>query len=55
MNFAAGEVIANGAIIPLGSGGRICVFSSQSTHLILDVAGYHVAAYPNRLLFARPS
>ncbi|HEY5664934.1 MAG TPA: hypothetical protein VIS05_12965, partial [Ilumatobacter sp.] len=40
VNFAAGEVIANGAIIPLGSGGRICVFSSQSTHLIVDVTGF---------------
>ena len=40
LNFAAGQVIANNAIIPLGDGGKICVYSSQATNLIVDVTGF---------------
>ena len=39
-NFAAGQTVANGATIRLGSSGSICVFSDQATDLIVDVTGY---------------
>ena len=40
LNFAAGQTVANGATIRLGSSGSICVFSDQETDLIVDVTGY---------------
>lgn len=41
LNFRAGQVLANAALVPLGTGGAITVFSSgASTHLLIDVNGY---------------
>ena len=44
LNYAAGQTIANGATVKLGSGGTICVFTDQATDLLLDVGGYIAAA-----------
>jgi hypothetical protein len=41
LNYAAGQVVANGATIKLGVGGKICVFTQQAMDLIVDVSGYH--------------
>jgi hypothetical protein len=43
LNFRAGIIRANNAIIPVGTGGQIsveCDMPSGSTHLIIDVYGY---------------
>ena len=40
LNFAAGQTVANAAIVKVGAGGSICLFNSQPTHLVVDVAGY---------------
>ena len=40
LKFAAGQTVANGATIRLGTSGSICVFSDQETDLIVDVTGY---------------
>jgi len=40
LNFAAGQTIANGATIELGTGGTICVYTDQATDLLLDVTGF---------------
>ncbi len=40
LNYAAGETIANGAIVKPGSNGEICVYSFAETDLIIDVNGY---------------
>jgi uncharacterized repeat protein (TIGR01451 family) len=43
LNFSAGATRANNAIVGLGAGGQIAVFTgmaSGTVHLILDVAGY---------------
>jgi len=41
LNFRAGQVLANAAIVPLGSGGAITRFTSgASTDLLIDVNGY---------------
>lgn len=41
VNFAAGSVVANQAIIPVGAGGRIsALVGAGSTHLVVDVQGW---------------
>lgn len=40
VNFRSGANVANGTIVPAGSDGRICVYSSAPTGVIIDVAGY---------------
>ncbi len=42
LNFVAGQVIANFASIKLGTSGRVCIFSSADTDLVVDVDGYVV-------------
>ncbi len=39
INFVAGQTIANLVIVRPGSNGAVCLFSSQSTHLVADVTG----------------
>ena len=45
LNFAAGQTIANLAIVKLGtvsgSIGRVCIYVSTSSHLIVDVTAYY--------------
>lgn len=63
----AGQTIANLAILPVGVGGKILLFSQSGTHLIVDITGYYTddtapASYlgifvpltPQRVLDARP-
>ena len=40
MNYAAGQVIANAAIIPAGTNGAIDIYSGETTHVIIDMNGY---------------
>jgi hypothetical protein len=42
LNWAAGETVANSAIVQVGTNGRISVFngSPQPTHVLVDVSGY---------------
>ncbi|MGZ4773224.1 MAG: hypothetical protein ACXV3B_11135, partial [Ilumatobacteraceae bacterium] len=40
VNFTPVEAIANAAELPLSSSGSICLFSSSSVHLIIDVNGW---------------
>jgi hypothetical protein len=40
LNFVAGDVRPNNAIVRLGTGGRLCVFSTTSTDLLVDVTGW---------------
>ncbi len=39
LNFARGDTVANAVIARPGTGGRICVFTSAATHVIVDAAG----------------
>jgi hypothetical protein len=43
LNFAGGDVVPNGASVPLDSAGGICVYASSSADLIIDVNGYYAA------------
>lgn len=44
LNFGAGRTRANNAVIPLGAGGEIAVYSAQpfggTSHVVIDVSGY---------------
>lgn len=60
LNYAAAQIIANGAIIALGDGGRLCIFTSQAMDIVVDVTGYAPAGTalgtgaPARLYESRP-
>lgn len=40
LNYAPGQVVANGAITKLSAGGELCIFNLAPTHLIVDLIGY---------------
>lgn len=44
-NFVAGQTVATAAVIKLGAGGRIALVNSHgSSHLVVDVTGWHASA-----------
>jgi hypothetical protein len=47
LNSYLGEVKANAAIVPAGTGGAVSVFASDTTDVILDVDGYFVPVADN--------
>jgi hypothetical protein len=58
VNFAAGQTIANAVISKVGTGGRVCIFTSASAHLLTDTTGYYLEGSltsldPARLLDSR--
>ena len=44
VNFEAGETRPNSVIAKVGADGKVCVFASQTTDAVVDVAGYFPAA-----------
>lgn len=42
LNLAPGQVAANLAMVKLGDGGRICIFTQRALDLVVDVSGYVV-------------
>lgn len=60
LNFTAGAVVANAVIAKIGAGGKVCLFVSHDTQLIVDVSGYfsHTSSFqsinPARVLDTRP-
>jgi len=44
LNVQAGDTRANLAVTPLGAGGAVSIFNQPATHVVVDVAGYWVAA-----------
>ncbi|MFM2070682.1 MAG: hypothetical protein RLZZ623_945, partial [Actinomycetota bacterium] len=40
LNHAQGQTIANSTMTQLDASGRVCLFTSATTHLIVDVTGY---------------
>lgn len=61
LNFEAGQNVAGAAIVQIGSGGRVCVYSSAPTDLIVDAGGYipdgsdPTTFSPVRLVETRPT
>ena len=46
VNFRAGETIANAVAVGVGAGGKVCVYSSSTAHVVVDYAGYFPAGSP---------
>ena len=40
VNYAAGQVVPNAVLAKVGTGGRICVYTSSGTDLLIDVTGH---------------
>ena len=40
VNFSVGTAVANGAQMPLSDDGKLCVYASNSVHVIVDINGY---------------
>ena len=40
LNYRANSVVPNGAIAPLSATGKICIYTSATTHLTVDISGY---------------
>lgn len=61
LNFVAGVNVPNNVITKVGTNGKVCIYTSATTHLIADVAGYYPAGssfsplVPGRLLDTRAS
>ena len=51
LNSFDGQVVANAAIVPAGSGGAISVFVSNATDVILDIDGYFAPPASGGLAF----
>ncbi|MEP7203855.1 MAG: hypothetical protein ABI894_14665 [Ilumatobacteraceae bacterium] len=41
LNFAAGQTISNHVTVTLGASGKICVFASRNTNVVIDVEGIY--------------
>ena len=40
LNFTTGQTVPNAVISKIGTDGDVCLFTSQDTHLVVDVTGY---------------
>jgi Bacterial Ig-like domain/Bacterial pre-peptidase C-terminal domain len=40
VNFVVGETVANSVFTRLGSGGKVCIFTSARAHVLVDVQGF---------------
>ena len=43
LNNPTGTIVANGAIVPAGTGGGIAVYPDETTQLVVDINGYFAA------------
>jgi hypothetical protein len=44
LNFSPGVTIANLAVVRTGTGGRVCVFTSTTAHVLADISAYMPAS-----------
>jgi hypothetical protein len=42
LNYVGGSTVPNGVISKVGTGGKVCVYVSSGTNLLVDVNGYFV-------------
>ena len=40
LNYASGETRANLVVVKLGTAGKVSLFTSATSHVVFDVAGY---------------
>ncbi len=58
LNYVPGQTVANAAIVPLGAGGKVCIYTLSPVNVVVDLAGWYApgafgAVAPARLLDAR--
>ncbi|MCU1400054.1 MAG: hypothetical protein JWN62_3163 [Acidimicrobiales bacterium] len=59
LNYVTGSTVPNNVIAKIGTGGKVCLYTSNATHLLADVNGYFrpttafQAIAPSRLLDTR--
>jgi hypothetical protein len=41
LNYAAGQTIPNAVIAKVSSDGKVCIYTSATVHLLVDVNDYH--------------
>lgn len=46
LNFVPGQTVPNAVIAGVGDGGAICLFTTATTHLLVDVGGYFTEEAP---------
>ncbi len=46
VNFQTGRTVANAVTSGVGTGGKVCVFTSTPTHLVVDVTGDYLPGRP---------
>ncbi len=51
LNFNAGQLVANAAIVPAGTNGSINVFVNAPGHLLIDINGYFTDDYNSQIPF----
>lgn len=61
LNYRTGQTVANAVTTRVGTGGKVCLYTQASTHLVVDVNGFIpesisslVSVLPARLLETRP-
>ncbi|HWL43191.1 MAG TPA: RHS repeat-associated core domain-containing protein [Ilumatobacter sp.] len=40
VNYTTGQVIPNAVLAKIGTGGKVCIYTSAPTHIVIDVNGY---------------
>ena len=61
LNYTPGTPIANSATVPIGNGGKVCLYTNSPVNLIADINGWYPAnnsfttTTPTRLLDTRPA
>jgi TAT (twin-arginine translocation) pathway signal sequence len=43
LNFAAGRNTPNQVIVKIGTGGQVSIYAGNTTHVLVDIAGYFIA------------
>ena len=44
LNFARGQTISNHVMATLGVNGKLCVFASRTTNVVIDIEGTYSAS-----------
>jgi hypothetical protein len=40
LNYTRASTVPNSVVVKVGPDGQVCLFNSESTHLVVDVSGY---------------
>ncbi len=46
VNYTAGQTVADNVTVGVGTGGKVCVYTSTTAHVVVDYSGYFPASSP---------